>query len=453
MAALLLVYTQHPYYRGNQFAPWRSYYPIAFVLWLVFGVVYVRATLQRFNGTRFLMRDGALHLILLARAIQNPKAKTSPRRLRRSFVFGTASAALLHLALMGANALGHGIVRLEMDVRSYPVLLRTLDRLSVSAGVAGTIFGFAIWLGAGGILGIVGVWAIDNLGKGNFWRMARKPRIRTTCLSILVKAFFTPLMLGFFSNHANNIAEAWLHHKHLAPLHFVPPPGSAWSQFAAWIANVRLRFWDLVPNLGDFSALFHAGSWTKPNVRWGLGLGYDLAFFFDCGAALVGYSLESRWLGNKTRSVEPTALGWAAALSCYPPYNNVLGTYLPLTDGPQIVTSENVLLVFRALIVVLFGIYAAATVSFGFKFSNLTNRGIISRGPYRLVRHPAYACKCTAWWLEHLPTMTLPKAFFLSLLCGIYALRAWTEERHLSMDPDYVAYKRKVPWVLLPGLY
>ena len=49
--------------------------------------------------------------------------------------------------------------------------------------------------------------------------------------------------------------------------------------------------------------------------------------------------------------------------------------------------------------------------------------------------------------------MTLTKAFFLSCLCGVYALRAWTEERHLSKDPEYVAYKAKTPWVLFPGIY
>jgi protein-S-isoprenylcysteine O-methyltransferase Ste14 len=136
-----------------------------------------------------------------------------------------------------------------------------------------------------------------------------------------------------------------------------------------------------------------------------------------------------------------------------PPYNNVLGTYLPLDNGPSIVTNDNALLALRAATVFLFAIYAAATVSFGLRFSNLTNRGTVSRGPYRFVRHPAYLCKCSAWWLEHIPTLTITKAFFLTLLCGVYALRAWTEERHLGMDPEYREYKKKVPWILFPGIY
>jgi protein-S-isoprenylcysteine O-methyltransferase Ste14 len=208
-----------------------------------------------------------------------------------------------------------------------------------------------------------------------------------------------------------------------------------------------------MPAMSDLSGLFHAGAWTRGDIGWGLGVAYDITFFIDCGWALIGYGLESRWLGNKTRSVEPTALGWAAALSCYPPFNNSLGTYLPLENGKQWITGEDTQLWLRGAIVVLFFVYATATVAFGFKFSNLTNRGIVSRGPYRVIRHPAYVCKCTAWWLEHMPTMTLTKAFFLSLLCGVYALRAWTEERHLSRDPDYLAYKKKVPWVIIPGVY
>jgi hypothetical protein len=359
MAAMLVIYTQHPYYLGNQFAPFRSVYTPAFVLWLVLGLFYVKATLEKFKGTRYVVRDGGLHLLLLAKAFSQKR----------------------------------------------------------------------------------------------FWKMAVKPRLRTTLLSIVVKGFYLPLMVGFFSGHANGIAEAWLRHKHLPGLKFVLAKGYPWQQAASWFSQMKARLPDLVPSSGDFSGLFAVGTWTRADVSWGLGVAYDITFFIDCGWALIGYGMESRWLGNKTRSVEPTWLGWAAALSCYPPYNNVLGTYLPLENGKQWITGEDTQLWLRGIIVALFFIYASATVSFGFKFSNLTNRGIISRGPYRLIRHPAYVTKCTAWWLEHMPTMTLTKAFFLSLLCGVYALRAWTEERHLSRDAEYREYKKKVPWVIIPGVY
>lgn len=360
LAALLIVYTQHPYYQNNQFAPFRPVYTGAFCLWLVLGLFYVRATLRKFQGTRYAMRDGGLHLILLGKAWQERR----------------------------------------------------------------------------------------------FWRVAKNPRVRTTILGICVKAFFTPLMTGFLAGHTNAIASAWMRHKGLPPLKIDIPRGvNALAQASAWWSQVKVRLPDLVPSFSDFGGLFAPSTWTQADVSWGLGFAYDIVFFVDCGWALMGYASESRWLGNKTRSVEPTGFGWVVCLACYPPFNNVLGTYLPLENGPSRISSETTLLVLRGVTVLLFAIYASATVAFGFKFSNLTHRGIVSRGPYRLVRHPAYLCKCTAWWLEHIPTMTPTKALFLTGLCGVYALRAWTEERHLGRDPEYRAYKKKVPWVLIPGVY
>ena len=67
MAIFLVLYTQHPYYEGGQFNQWRSVYPVAFMAWLVFGLVYCRKTLEKFSQRRFVMRDGGLHLVMLAK--------------------------------------------------------------------------------------------------------------------------------------------------------------------------------------------------------------------------------------------------------------------------------------------------------------------------------------------------------------------------------------------------
>lgn len=446
MAALLVLYTQHPYYLNNQFAPFRSVYTPAFVLWLALGLFYVKATLEKFKGTRYLMRDGGLHLLMLARSLERPRERApgSEQRARRARKIG--------LGVGGAFSIVCAILRAS----GVPIHVETAfgTAMGLPAGVLAFAAGLAVVLGLGFGVGAVYGWRFEYEGS-RFWKLAVKPRVRTTLLGIVVKGFYTPLMIGFFSGHANGIAEAWLRHKHLPSLKFVLVKGYPWTQAMSWLEQMKARIPDLVPSGSDFSGLFAVSSWTRADISWGLGVAYDIAFFVDCGWALIGYMLESRWLGNKTRSVETTWLGWAAALSCYPPYNNVLGTYLPLNDGPRldIFKGENTQLVVRGLIVLLFFVYASATVAFGFKFSNLTNRGTVSRGPYAVIRHPAYVCKCTAWWLEHLPTMTITKGFFLTLLCGVYALRAWTEERHLSLDPEYRAYKKKVPWVIIPGVF
>ncbi len=423
MGAMLVLYTQHPYYQNAQFTPWRSVFPPAFVIWLALGLFYCKATLEKFKGQRYMMRDGGLHLVMLGKVIF-----AQPFNLQR-LVF------VAPILVLG------GIFAKDS--------FKFLDFLRGSPGLTAFLFLPA----AGGVAYAIAP-IIQRLFSKDLWRRIKNKRVKTTLLGIIVKGFFTPLMIGFFSGHTNTIVDMWMRHKHAAPFKFVPQP--SWNtiqQVKAWWAYVMLRLPEMLPTGTDVSGLFAPSTWTRTDISWGLDLMYNFVFFVDCGWALFGYSSESRWLGNKTRSVEPTFFGWAVCLACYPPFNNVLGTYLPLESGPGRIASEDWHLVLRAATVFLFCIYSSATVAFGFKFSNLTNRGIVSRGPYAYVRHPAYLTKCTAWWLEHIPTMTLTKAFFLTLLCCVYSLRAWTEERNLGQDPEYLAYKKKVPWVLFPGIY
>jgi len=99
----------------------------------------------------------------------------------------------------------------------------------------------------------------------------------------------------------------------------------------------------------------------------------------------------------------------------------------------------------------LWAIFTWASVNLGFKASNLTNRGIVNHGAYRYCRHPAYTAKILVWMVE---AIFLGK-FFIGLFIAflvIYLLRAITEERHLSNDPDYLKYKKQVPYRFIPGL-
>src|SRR5262249_38815160 len=112
--------------------------------------------------------------------------------------------------------------------------------------------------------------------------------------------------------------------------------------------------------------------------------------------------------------------------------------------------------IWGSLILVLVVIYVWATIAFGGRFSNLTHRGIITNGPYRFTKHPAYLSKNLSWWLISTPfiiTGGVGEAFrrcvLLLMLNGIYYLRAKTEERHLALDPVYVQYAR---WMDKHGL-
>ncbi|HVJ90007.1 MAG TPA: hypothetical protein VM580_09395, partial [Labilithrix sp.] len=67
LAALLFLYSYHPYYRGTLFTPFKTIFPPAFLLWLLFGLSYIKATLGKFSEGRYMMRDSGHHLVQLAK--------------------------------------------------------------------------------------------------------------------------------------------------------------------------------------------------------------------------------------------------------------------------------------------------------------------------------------------------------------------------------------------------
>ena len=237
-------------------------------------------------------------------------------------------------------------------------------------------------------------------------------RFNNFCLTCLVKGFFLPLMAMFMFHHVTTVQQLMVRVS-------TPMDGITMS-------------------------------------NWFLDLIYNALFIVDTGIALVGYGLELKWLGNKTKSVEPTMFGWAVALMCYPPFNNTSSQYFPLYDRQDfyIPFTEEQKIFVRIIIILLYSIFVWGTIALGVRFSNLSNKGIVDRGPYKYIRHPAYASKNIAWWFEHLQYM---KGLHnvLPLICWniIYGLRAITEERHLSKDPEYKAYLKRVKYRFIPGVF
>lgn len=142
------------------------------------------------------------------------------------------------------------------------------------------------------------------------------------------------------------------------------------------------------------------------------------------------------------------------ALICYPPFNFVVGNYVPWGASDYVTFwNPTLTIVMRILLLTLLIIYVWATIAFGFKSSNLTNRGIVTKFPYSLVRHPAYISKNILWWLTLLPVITVSFTFGMLFWSMIYFFRALTEERHLSQDPEYQDYKQKVKYKFIPYIY
>ncbi len=217
--------------------------------------------------------------------------------------------------------------------------------------------------------------------------------------------------------------------------------------FTAFMTSILPGGFGFVVNL-DLSGV------TGDPVRLASGL-IELLFVVDVQLAMVGYLLTFRPLDAHIRSANPHLAGWLAALICYPPLilmgdGGPLSYHFATSDwGFWLADYPLLLWVWGGLLVFLTGVYAWATMIFGLRFSNLTYRGVLTNGPYRFTRHPAYLSKNLFWWLGTMPFLvtngsmvdTIRNTFVMGLVSAVYWWRAKTEEKHLlAEDAKYREY-------------
>jgi protein-S-isoprenylcysteine O-methyltransferase Ste14 len=246
-----------------------------------------------------------------------------------------------------------------------------------------------------------------------------------------------------------------------------------------WEAEAVRKHWRAWIIKGFFGAfmisILPAGFAAVVNARWSEivhdpvltgGALFDILFTIDVQIGTVGYILTLRPLDAHIRSGNPFLAGWIAALICYPPF-----VYAFMGNGGVLQYEYNtagwgywlaghgaLLWVWAALLAALTAIYAWATLAFGIRFSNLTYRGVLTNGPYRFSRHPAYLSKNLFWWLSSLPFLVtshspadmIRNTVFLGCVSAIYFWRAKTEEAHLLAED--ARYREYHAWMQAHGL-
>lgn len=235
---------------------------------------------------------------------------------------------------------------------------------------------------------------LERVDRGVLWQYA---------LGWIIKGYFLPLMFVFLTNTINDVLAA-----------------------------------EILAGQRGFIPLYR--------------LGWNLAFSADLVFGVIGYCLTLRLIDSHIRWSEPTTLGWVVTLACYPPFSAVVfDRYLAYDDdmwwSAWLFEQPLLQVLWGSAIIALLAVYAWASVVFGCRFSNLTHRGILTHGPYRWTKHPAYLSKNIVWWLVSVPFISdvgfdeaIRHCLLLLGVNMIYFLRARTEERQLSNDPVYVAY-------------
>lgn len=236
---------------------------------------------------------------------------------------------------------------------------------------------------------------------------------KNAILFLLVKAFYLPVMINFFTGNTNNVV----------------------NQLGSYLNQTAL----LAPHV-LYTLLF-------PML-------INMILIIDTILFTTGYAVESKRCHNVVNSVEPTVFGWAVALVCYPPFNGLLTNYISwYTVESPVFNNVWLSTIAGAAMVLCYSVYLWASFSLGWKCSNLTSRGIVMNGVYAYVRHPAYIAKNIAWWIGMLPAFSIPAILSMAAWSFIYFLRAITEERHLLHDPDYQEYCKKVRYRFIPHIY
>jgi protein-S-isoprenylcysteine O-methyltransferase Ste14 len=230
--------------------------------------------------------------------------------------------------------------------------------------------------------------------------------------------------------------------------------GKVQQNILAWLVKghfLAIMVSDLVHGVTGFRHadwnLFNYSFMEASDLLFAATVTFELVF------VSAGYACACRLFNSQIRVVESTLLGWFIALISYAPllgliYTNFFGYRGGNTSWKiWLAGNDPLLMVWGAVLLALLLVHMWGDACFGVRFSNLTNRGIITNGPYRFMKHPAYFSKSLRWWLVSAPFATTAgwdEALRYSLmLAGVniaYAVRCYTEERLLSSDPNYVAY-------------
>src|SRR5215475_7132412 len=96
-----------------------------------------------------------------------------------------------------------------------------------------------------------------------------------------------------------------------------------------------------------------------------------------------------------------------------------------------------------AIISVSIAIFARLSLGFSIGFVP-ADRGIVTRGAYRLVRHPIYTALFVGLLAYILRAYSPLNALLVVILLGLFMLKSLVEEWFLRDTPDYAAYLKRV---------
>lgn len=207
-----------------------------------------------------------------------------------------------------------------------------------------------------------------------------------------------------------------------------------------------------------FESLYYRANWSSATFIVALLTAF--AWTADTNNASVGYFWESNFTKTKFKNVDPFPLHWIITLSCYAPFNNFMNTFIPSpldhtrTDFLFETATFQIGTDFMIMVLGLGYMFSGTTLAFS--WSNLGYKQIQTKGIYSVIRHPGTFFKLGFFFVmifRYQSAYTFANILAYAGWTTIYILRTFCEERFLCKYPDYVEYKKKTKYRVIPWVW
>lgn len=178
----------------------------------------------------------------------------------------------------------------------------------------------------------------------------------------------------------------------------------------------------------------------------------SVLFYLHTGSLIGGlFIIEQAWfivaflIRRPGREVSHSPASWLVA------YGGTFGGLLLRPEGDHLPGAVSAGFALQ-LAGVLLALVALAFLgrSFGLVAAD---RGVRTGGPYRIVRHPVYVSYLLIQSGYVLQAISLRNVLILAVTTACNIARIAAEERVLSRDGDYQAYRQRVRWRAIPYLW
>ena len=177
----------------------------------------------------------------------------------------------------------------------------------------------------------------------------------------------------------------------------------------------------------------------------------NLRFFFQTGRPIgLVFAIQQLWVAavflarRAPRTVSRRALDWIAA------YAGWLTSFLVRPGGYHLAWGVAVGFWLQVLGLSLWALaFLKLARSYGIVPAD---RGLVTGGPYSVVRHPLYSAYVLGGLGYLMQSLSIRNAVIDAIAIGWQLVRISAEERHLA-GAEYAAYRARVRWRLCPGVW